>query len=91
MPRSRNSSTSESSGFPIKVDEPLTVPDAQNLTQTMQENTVANLAPSDVNSRPVDFEFITNNTITLHESPISSDANALFNSPNLGPTNSPGF
>ena len=52
---------------------------------------VADLAPSDVNSRTVNIEQITNNTITLHEPPVSSDVNALFNSPNLGPTNSPVF
>ena len=57
----------------------------------MQENMVAELAPSDVNSRPVDFELITNNTIILHESPVSSDVNVLFNSPYLGPMNSTVF
>ena len=46
---------------------------------------MAGLAPIDVNSRPVDFEFITNNTILLHESPVSSDVNNLFNSPNQVP------
>ena len=46
---------------------------------------MAGLAPIDVNSRPVDFEFITNNTILLHESPVSSDDNNLFNSPNQVP------
>ena len=50
---------------------------------------VANLAPSDVDLRSVDFESIANNTIILHESPVSSDKNHLFNFPDLGPMISP--
>ena len=46
---------------------------------------VATLAPSDIGLRPVDFESITNNTIILHESPVSSNINDW---PNLGPMNS---
>ena len=42
------------------------VPDAQDLLQLVQENMVADWAPSDVDLRPIDFEFITNNTIFLH-------------------------
>ena len=87
--RSHNQSSSSSSGVPINVDEPSIVPDAQNLTQLIQENMVAVLAPSDVNSKHVHFELITNNTITLHESHVSSEVNDLFNSPNLSPMNSP--
>ena len=84
MPRSRNSSTSASSGVPINVD-------VQDLTQTVQENMMTDLVPIDINSRPVNSDLITNNTITLHESPVSSVVNALFNSPNIGCTNPPVF
>ena len=73
--RSHNPSSSSSSGVPINVDEPSIVPDAQNLTQLIQENIMAVLAPSDVNSKNVNFELITNNNIILHESHVSSDIN----------------
>ena len=89
--RSRNQSTSASSGVPINIDEPSVVPDAQDLPQVTQEVMVAVLAASDVNSRPVDFELITNETIILHELTVSSDVNNLFYSPNLGLTNSSVF
>ena len=87
--RSHNQSSSSSSGVPFNIDEPSIVPDAQNLTQLIQENMVAVLAPSDVNSKNVHFELIANNTIILHESHVSSDKNDLFNSHNLSPMNSP--
>ena len=89
--RSSNRGASTSLGVPINVDEHLFVPEAQDLTQIVQENMVVDLAPSDVDSRNVNFELITNNTIVMHEPPVSSDVNALFSSPNLGPTSSPGF
>ena len=89
--RSRNQGTSSSAAVPISVDEPMIVPDAQDLTQLVQENIVTDLATSDVNSRNVNFELITNNTIVMHESPVSSNVNDLFNSPNLGPKNSSVF
>ena len=73
--RSRCQSSSLSSGVPINVDEPTIVSEAQDLHQIMQENMVADLARSDVNSKPVNFE-LTNNHITLHEPPVSSDVNA---------------
>ena len=91
MPRSRNQSTFASAGVPINVDEPSIVLDAQDLLQIVQENMVAVLAPSDVNSRLANFVLITNNTITLHESPVSSDVNGLSNSPNLSHMNSSVF
>ena len=74
----------------IFVDELDDTPDAFDLTQIMQENIVTNLAPSDVDSRPVEFEPITNiNTIIFwHEPYVSSDVNAKFNSPNLAFANS---
>ena len=87
MLRFSNWSTTAGSGVPINVDEPLIVPEAQDFSELIQEN----LAPSDVNSRQVDFELVTNKTIILHESPVSSDANDLFNSTNFGPTNSSVF
>ena len=74
--RFRNQSSSSSSGVPINVDEHSIVPEAQDLTQIVQENMVADLAPNDVNSRNVNFELIINNTIVMHESPVSSDVNA---------------
>ena len=86
--RSRNQNSSLSSGSPINVDEPTIVPKAQDLRQLMQENMVADLAPSGVNSTSVNFELVTINPINLHESTVSFDENALFNSPNLGPMNS---
>ena len=89
--RSRNLGTSASSVVPIYVDEPSIVPEAQDLPQIMQEKMVVGFAPSDVNLRPVNFGLITNNTIIMHESPVSFDINALFNSPNPGPTDSPVF
>ena len=89
--RSRNPSTSASSGVPINVDEPIIAPAAQDLTQLVQENMVAVLAPSDVDSRNVNFNLITDTTIVLHESPVSSDVNNLFDTPNVGPTNSSVF
>ena len=49
------------------------------------------MAFSDVNSRPFNFELITNNTIIMHASPVSSDVNDLFNYPNLDPMNSTVF
>ena len=53
--RSHNQSSSSNSGVAINVDKPSIVPDAQNLTQLIQENMVAVLAPSDVNSKNVNF------------------------------------
>ena len=58
----RNQSTSSSAAVPINVDEPTIVPAAQDLPQLMQENMVADLAPSDVDSRIDKFENITDNT-----------------------------
>ena len=89
--RSRNQSTSSNAVVPITVEDLIVAPAAQDLTQLLQENMVADLAPSDVNSRNVRFEFITDNTIVMHESPVSSDVNNLLNSHNLGPTNSSVF
>ena len=89
MPRTCNSATSAGSGVPTNVDELIIVTDVGDLPQSIQENMVADLAPSDVDSRLVDFESIANNTIILHELPVTSDRNHLFNSPNLGPMISP--
>ena len=89
--RSKNHGTSASSDVPINVDEHPIAPEAQDLTQIMQTNMVAVLAPSDVYLEPVDFNLITTDTITMHESPISSDVITLFNSPNVGPSNSSVF
>ena len=49
----------------------------------------ADLAPSDLDIRPVNFESNANNTIILHESPVSTDINNLFILTNPGPMNSP--
>ena len=68
-----NPSSSAASEVPIIVDEPSITPDAQDLTHLLQMNMVADLAPSDVDSRPVKFELITTDTVVMHESPISSD------------------
>ena len=56
--RCRNQGTLASSGVPINVDETVIVPDAQDLMQLVQEKMVADLAPSDVDLRPVNFESI---------------------------------
>ena len=66
--RSRNQSTSSNAVVPINVDEPIIAPGAQDLTQLVQENMVADLASNDVDSRNVNFDFITDNTIVMHES-----------------------
>ena len=76
--RLRNQSTSSASEASINVDEPIIVPDAQDLPQLTQEKMVADMAPSNFDSRPVDFELITTDTITMHESSISSDVITLL-------------